>query len=353
MPAATQSLRGKFLPDKILITDIAWKGLDLEEKILSRLGATLVLAERGDEQELASLAADVDGILTCWKQVTEKVLRNAAKCLSVGRYGIGLDNIDLGFATKSGIVVTNVPTYCVDEVSEHAMAMILSMARGVAFFDRAIKGGTYNLNAGTPLYRMNGKTLGIVGFGNIGRALYRKAKGFGLKVISYDPKTSSQSIEGFDVELVSFQDLLRNSDYVSIHAPLTSETRHLFNLEAFRLMKPSAFLVNTSRGDLIDPEALLEALNQKLLAGAGLDVFSPEPPDPRSALLQHPRLVATPHAAFNSEESLVDLRETTARQMADVLSGKLPAHVVNAEVLGQENLRPRLERSGPDSTAAR
>jgi D-3-phosphoglycerate dehydrogenase len=326
----------------IVVTDIAWKGLDVEEGILGEIGASLVLAERGDEKELASLVPAADGILTCWKPVTKTVLQHAPKCLSIGRYGIGLDNIDLEFATQAGIVVTNVPTYCVDEVSEHAMAMLLSMARGLAFYDRAIKGGAYDLTAGTPLYRVNGKTLGIVGFGNIGKALYQRAQGFGLKVISYDPKANENSVKGFEVQLVSFPELLRRSDYISIHAPLTAETRQLFNIQAFRQMKPTAFLINTARGDLVNGKDLLEALDQKLIAGAALDVFSPEPPDPCSPLLQHPRMVVTPHAAFNSQESLVDLRQTAARQMADVLCGRTPSHIVNPQVLAKPNLRPRL-----------
>jgi D-3-phosphoglycerate dehydrogenase len=327
--------------NQVLITDYAWNSLDVEESIFKEANTSLVVAQTGDEDELIKLAANVNGILTCWKPVTAKVIASSPKCLAVGRYGVGLDNIDVSFSTKNGIVVTNVPTYCVSEVADHAMALLLSLARKVTFFDRAIKGGTYDLRRETPLYRIEGKTLGLVGFGNIGKAVHRRAIGFGLRVIVYDHHVDDKSAKEFGVESVSFSELLRRSDYVSIHVPLTPKTRRMFNLEAFRQMKPSAFLINTARGDIIDHPDLLEALNNKLIAGAGLDVLPKEPPDLTDPLLLHPRTIITPHAAFNSEESLIELREKAATQMADVLLGRLPNHIVNREVLEQDNLRAR------------
>ena len=324
---------------RILVTDYAWNNLDREKQILETANASLVVAPTGNEDELVALATDVDGILTCWKPVTEKVIRNAPRCQAISRYGVGLDNIDVGFSTRMGIVVTNVPSYCVEEVSDHAMAILLALARKVAFYDRAIKGGTYDLRAGTPLYRIKGKMLGIAGFGSIGRILCRKAKGFGLQVIAYDRKLAKSDNKDGEVESVTFPDLLRRSDYISIHMPLTTETRHLFNLEAFRQMKRSAFLVNTARGDIVNPQDLLEALNNQLIAGAALDVLSKEPPDPSDPLILHARTIVTPHVAFSSEESLEELRDSAAAQVADVLLGRLPNHVVNTEVLRQPNLR--------------
>lgn len=328
---------------RILVTDYAWDSLDLEEKVLKKVNASLVVAKTGEEDELVILAADVDGILTCWKSVTERVITNAPRCQAISRYGIGLDNIDVAFSTKMGIVVTNVPSYCVEEVSDHAMALLLALARKVAFYDRAIKGGTYDLRAQTPLYRIKGKTLGIVGFGAIGKALYQKARGFGLRVIAYDRKLAGNPTKDYDVTPVTFPDLLATSDFISIHVPLTAATRHLFNREAFRQMKRTAFVINTARGDIIDPKALLEALDDKLIAGAALDVLSTEPPERTDPLVLHPRTVITPHAAFNSQESLGDLRESASAQIAEVLSGRLPNHVVNPEVLKQTNLRAQFE----------
>jgi D-3-phosphoglycerate dehydrogenase / 2-oxoglutarate reductase len=326
---------------KVLVTDYAWKNLECERRVLEKAGATVIAAKTGDENELSVLVADVDGILTNWRRVSEKVIRNAPRCLVIGRYGIGLDNIDVQFATQAGIIVTNVPNYCVEEVSEHAMALLLSLARKVTFYDRLVKGGVYNLQAETPLYRISGKTLGILGFGNIARAFCRKAGGFGVKILVCSPRLKASQIAAYPVELVSFPELLRNSDYLSIHVPLTPETHHLFNLEAFRQMKPSAFILNTSRGAVIDERALLTALNDGLLAGAGIDVLATEPPDPSDPLIRHPRTIITPHAAFNSEESVKQLQETAATQLLDVLSGNLPSSVVNPGVLGQSNLRAR------------
>ena len=326
-------------PKKILVTDYAWRSLDRERRILEKVDATIISANDGDEDELSMLASDVDGILTCWKRISDKVIRNAPRCLAIGRYGIGLDNIDVRSATQAGIVVTNVPSYCVEEVSDHAMALLLSLARKITFYDRAIKNGVYDLRSQTPLYRISGKTLGIVGFGRTAKLLYRKAAGFGLKILACAPRLSNSQLGHHEVEVVTFPELLRRSDFISIHAPLTPDTRNLFDLEAFRQMKSSAFIVNTSRGDIIDANALLKALDEGLIAGAALDVFATEPPDLSDSLILHPRTIVTPHAAFNSEESLEELQETAATQMAHVLSGKLPPFVVNPEVLTQANLR--------------
>jgi D-3-phosphoglycerate dehydrogenase len=327
------------MPRRVLISDYVWKDLEIEKAILSGVGADLLVAETGAEDELTALAPDAHGILTCWKPVTARVIQAARDCVAIGRYGIGLDNIDVARATELGIVVTNVPSYCVEEVSDHALALLLSLARKVTFYDRAIKSGVYDLQAGTPLFRVRGRILGIVGFGKIGRALYRKARGLGLRIVVFDPYVDGASLCGFDVELVDFPGLLARSDFISLHAPLTPETRGLFNLAALRQMKPGAFLINTSRGQLIDAEALREALDQGIMAGAGLDVLPTEPPAPGDPLIDHPRTIITPHAAFNSAESLIELRETAARQMAAVLCGTRPENIVNPEVLKQANRR--------------
>ncbi len=328
---------------KVLITDYAWENLEPERKILERVGATLVVATTGTEKELIRLVADVDVILTCWKPVSEQVIRGAPKCRAIGRYGIGLDNIDVAYATQMGILVTNVPAYCLEEVSDHAMALLLSCARKTCLYDRAIKAGLYDLQAGTRLFRISGKTLGIVGFGRIGKTLYRKAIGFGVKIIAYDPYLEAAMLTDYEVELVSFEALLERSDYVSIHAPLSPENRHLFNFDAFRKMKDTAFVINTSRGEIIDQGGLLKALDEMEIAGAGLDVLAEEPPSVEDPLIRHPKTIITPHAAFCSQESLLELQETAATQMAELLSGKLPCFVVNPEVLEQPNLRACLK----------
>ena len=333
------------MTQQVLITDYAWKDVEIERAILAAANSELLVAQTGAEDELTALAPQADGILTCWKPVTAAVIRAAARCLSVGRFGIGLDNIDVAEATQQGMVVTNVPAYCVEEVSDHALALLLSLARKVAFFDHAIKSGRYDLQAETPLFRVRGRTLGIAGFGRIGRALYRKARGLGLSVIVYDPYVDPSSLSGFEVEAVDFPGLLERSDFISIHLPLTPETRGLFNLAALRKMKPQAFLINTSRGPVIDAEGLRQALDAGVIAGAGLDVLAVEPPPADDPLILHPRTVITPHAAFNSEESVVELRETATRQMASVLGGLRPENIVNPQVLKQANLRAKFRDS--------
>ena len=324
---------------KILVTDYAWNDLEIERAILQKIGATLIAAKEGSERELRELAEGVDGILTNWKPVTERVIENAAKCKAIGRYGVGLDNIDVLSATTAGIVVTNVPTYCLEEVAEHAMALLLSLARKVTFFDRAIKSGRYDLAAGTPLFRVAGKTLGIIGFGRIGRRMAEKARAFGLQVLVFSRSANANADLGAGIERASFSDVLASSDFISIHLPLTSETRHLFGYETFGQMKRTAFIINTARGDVLDPASLLRALDDGLIAGAGLDVFAPEPPRPDDPLILHRRVVATPHAAFNSVESSQFLRTTAAEQMVELLSGTVPQFVVNPQVFSQSNLR--------------
>ncbi len=326
---------------QVLVTDFAWKDLRIEETILRQVGACLVAARTGSESELLRLAPAADGILTCWKIVNGNVIRLAGRCLSIGRFGIGLDNIDVQGATEAGILVTNVPAYCVDEVSDHAMALLLSCVRKIAFYDRNIKSGVYDLQAGTPLYRLRDKTLGIVGFGKIGKSLSAKARAFGLNIIVFDPYANPAVMTESNVEQVAFPELIERSDFISVHVPLSSETSRLFNYEVFHAMKPTSVVVNTSRGDVIDSKALLAALKEGLIAGAGLDVLSDEPPRGDDQLTRHPNVVVTPHAAFNSEESLLELRKSAALQMADVLSGRLPQNIVNAEVLKEQKLRWR------------
>lgn len=328
---------------KVLVTDHAWKSLDTERQILAKAGAEIVVAETGDEEELVRLAPQANGILTNWKPVMRKVIEQANQCHSIGRYGVGVDNIDVGSATELGIVVTNVPTYCIEEVADHATALMLAWARKLCLYDRAMQGGRYDLSLGVPLFRVRGKTLGLAGLGKIGRAVCQRAHAFGLRTIAFDPYLSADQVDNEQVQLVSFEELLEQSDFVSIHAPLTPETEKLFDAAAFSRMKKTAFLINTSRGAIVDTHALRDALDQELIAGAGLDVLPQEPPSPEDPLQGHSRVLITPHAAFYSEESLSDLQATAARQMADVLIGKKPANIINTKVLDQGDLRVRFQ----------
>lgn len=313
-------------PPRVLITDHPWPEVSIERTILEAAGAIVIEAPRADEETLASLAAEATAIATCWAPVTERVLASAPRCRLVARMGIGLDNIDVTTATRLGMLVTNIPDYCIEEVSDHALALLLALARNVGYFHQASKGGEYNLAAAPPMRRLKGRTLGLLGLGRIGRLTARKGAGLGLRVIA---QTASGSDHGTGLPIVPWEQLLAESDFLSLHAPLTPQTRHVINAQALARMKPTACLINTSRGGLVDEAALWEALRENRLAGAGLDVFDPEPPDLAQPLFRDPRVIVTPHAAFVSEEALVDLRTRVARQIADVLAGRTPEHVVN------------------------
>lgn len=320
---------------RVLITDYVWPNLDPERAVLAPLGAELVPSPSGREEELAALAVDADAIMTCFAKVTRRVIEAAPRCRIVARYGIGVDNIDVQCATERGIVVTNVPSYCQDEVSDHAMALLLALARKITLYDRAAKAGRWDVQIGRPLHRVRGQTLGIVGLGRIGATLAAKAAAFGLRVLAHDPYLTPAQARERGAEKVDFATVLRESDFVSIHAPLGAQegTAGLFSAAEFQAMKPSACLINTARGGIVDERALAEALREGIIAGAGIDVLPTEPPAADSPLLQLDNLILTPHAAFYSEESLVDLQTLAAREVARVLSGERPVSPVNPMVL--------------------
>lgn len=334
------------MPDfKVLVTDYAWPSLDIERRVLDAIGAKLLVAKTGEEAELIELAPQADAILTCWKPVTPAVLDAANRCVMVSRYGVGLDNIAVDHATKLGMLVTNVPDFCLDEVSDHAMALLLACARRVGLFARATRTGIWDLKAGRPIPRLRGQTVGLLGFGNIGRTMVPKAKGFAFNVIAFDPYAPPEAFADFGIEQCEWADLLDRSDYVSIHMPLTSQTRGLVDESALRLMKPTAYLINTSRGPIVNEDALQQALTEGWIAGAGLDVLIEEPPSSEHPLLALDNVVATPHAAFYSETAIEELQRKGAENAAHVLERKLPAHIVNRQVMEQENYRLRDRRN--------
>jgi len=323
---------------RILVTDYVWPNLDPETEVLKRIDGQLVVAPNGEEATLVELARDCDAIMTCFAKVTPNVVRAATRCKVIARYGIGVDNIAVDVATERGIVVTNVPEYCIDEVSDHAMALLLAAARKVALYDRHVKAGTWDINVGKPIFRIRGRTLGLAGSGKIGRAIAAKAQAFGMRVIVYDPYLSDEAIRAIGARKVELEDLFRDSDFLSLHAPLTDETRHMVNERTLRLMKPTAVVINTARGALVDTAALARALQEGWIAGAGIDVQPQEPPPADDPLLRCENAILTPHAAFYSEESLVELQTKTAEEVVRVLSGRMPVSVVNKAVLQKVKL---------------
>ena len=318
---------------RILVTDIAWPSLEPEAEVLARIGGELILARSGSEAELQGLVMEADAILTCWKQVPASVVRAGQKLQVIGRYGIGIDNIAVDEASRLGILVTNVPTFCLDEVSDHAMALILACARKVCHYNSKVHDGDWEIESGKPVFRVRGQTLGIVGFGRIGQTLALKAKAFGMKVLAHDPGIDAQVAKSSGSEIVDLDRLLAVSDFISIHAPLNETTRGMIGETRLRQMKSTAFIINTARGAIIDQLALVKALEQGWIAGAALDVFVPEHLPPGHSLLKLPNVIATPHVAFYSEESVLDLEIRAAENVAAVLSGRRPTSIVNLEVL--------------------
>ncbi len=317
----------------VLVTDYTWPTTAVEQAVLQSANARLLLAERGDEAELLSLVPQADAILTCFKKVSPAVVRAGEKLQVIGRYGIGVDNIAVEEATRLGIPVTNVPSYCLDEVAEHALALLLDCARNVSHYNTAIRSGNWSLNAQRPLFRVNGKTLGIVGFGKIGQALAAKAASLGLKLIAHTNHPDETLARHLNVEFVTLDELFTRADFVSLHIPMNASTQQLVSEERLRRMKPTAFLINTARGGLVDHQALLKALQEHWIAGAAVDVFESEPLDAAHPLFALPNLIATPHVAFYSEESLAELQTKAAANVAAILTGKRPAALVNPQVL--------------------
>ena len=327
---------------RVLVTDYMWPSLDIEQRILGEVGAELVVAAEGTEEELTALAAGVDAILTNWKNVPPSALDAAPDCVIVARYGVGVDNIPVDHATALGILVANVPDFCLDEVSDHAMALLLALARRVPSFSRATRAGTWDLlGGGRGLPRLRGQQLGLIGFGNIGRAVVPKARGFGLDVLAYTPRLTPGVDPAGARTTNDLAELLATSDYVSLHLPATAETRGLIGAAELQAMKPTAYLINTSRGALVDEAALEQALREGWIAGAGLDVLAQEPPPDGHPLLALDNVVATPHAGFYSEPAIAELATKAATNAATALRGEVPATTLTRAVLEQDNLRLR------------
>ena len=323
---------------KVLVTDYHWPSLETERRVLAEIGAELIIAKSGYETELIALAPKADAILFCWQPVTNAVLDAATKCKIASRYGVGLDNINIDYATQLGIAVTYVPDYCMEEVSDHAMALLLACARSISIFDRDTQNGHWNLQAGRPIFRLRGQTLGIIGYGRIGRALAPKALGFGMRVLTYAPSLTPGNLDAVTITH-DLSALLREADFVSLHAPLNDTSHHMVNTDFLAQMKPTAYLINTARGGLIDEEALYEALTNGQIAGAALDVLTQEPPPADHPLLGLHNTLITPHAAFDSVEALEELQQKAARHVVQALRGERPDQLVNPQVLARANCR--------------
>ena len=315
----------------VFITDYAWPDVEIERRVIEGAGFQLVAgpAAPASAAEIESLVVKHQpaGILTNWASVSAKAIASSPRLRIVGRLGVGLDNIAVDEATRRGIWVTNVPDYCFEEVSDHSVGMLLALTRGITYFDREVRAGRWE-PATARLRRMRTLTCGIVGYGRIGRSTAQKLNGFGARVLAY---TRSPGAKEYGVEFVSLDEVLRQSDAVIVHIPLTPDTKHLLNRERLAAMKRGAFLINVSRGGVVDTQALIEALQSGHLGGAALDVLENEPNVP-PALLAQSNVILNPHIAFTSDASLTELRQWASEEVVRVLRGEPPKQARNKPV---------------------
>ncbi|HLZ08286.1 MAG TPA: C-terminal binding protein [Chloroflexota bacterium] len=329
---------------------MAWKVLavnphpdetyEIEHAILRPLGVEIRRVRVRNDAELIGTANDADVVMPVWYHIRREVIRNLDLCRLIPSVGIGFDHIDADAATERGILVTNMAETYVEEVANHAWMLLLLVARrGFWLHEMATTNRWEEANESLfPILRLSmprvtGQTLGLVPFGRIPRGMARRAHGFGMPVVAYDPYVSAEVFREHGVEQVGLDDVFRRADYVSCHLPLTKETFHLIGDAQFRLMKPSAFFISTGRGRVVDEAALIAALDEGRIAGAGLDVLEQEPPDPLNPLLRRPNVVVSPHMASVSDVSEVDRRRLIGSQIAAVLQGKIPHGVVNPKAL--------------------
>lgn len=317
---------------RVVITDCDHGSIREEKEEFDRMGAELILAQVREEEELIRVGKEADGLINQYALLTRRVFENLPKCKVVARYGVGVDSIDLRAATDLGIIIANVPDYCIDEVASHAVAMILTLTRKTAFFDRKVKSSQWDFRQGTPIHRIQGKTLGLIGCGKIGFEVAKRISAFGVKVMAFDPYIQRT---GEKIELTDLETVLRKSDFISIHCPLNDSTQHLIGEQEFKKMERKPLLINTSRGPIVNEKALIQALEEGRISGAGLDVLETEPPDSKNPMLKMENVIFSPHVGFYSEESISELKRRTARNVSDVLRGRWPGSVVNREVMGK------------------
>ncbi|MGH7902860.1 MAG: C-terminal binding protein [Candidatus Dormibacteraceae bacterium] len=318
---------------RVVVTDHVFEDLEIERSLLGAIGAEVFQAPATDEVTLAGLAREADAMLVCYAPITKAVIDAAAgRCRIMARYGIGYDNIPVEAATAAGILVTNVPDYCIEEVADHTVALLLACARGLIPAARSVEGGEWRVPR-SGVHRLRGRRLSLLGLGRIGRRVAERALAFGLEVAAHDPYAPPG---GAGIRAAaSVEEAIAEADFISLHMPLTPQTRHLIGDSTIALMRHAPVLVNTSRGGLVDLDATVRALDDGRLAAVGLDVTDVEPLPPLHPLRSHPRALITPHMAFYSAEAQDDLQARAAEEVVRRLQGQAPRSPVNPQVLNQ------------------
>jgi len=318
---------------KVVITDYTPpRSFEWEKEILGKIGAKVEVHLCKSEDEVIKVGQDADSLLMMYMPTTRKIIESLKYLKVVGRYGIGVDAVDLKAATENGVIVVNVPDYCIEEVSDHAVALIVNSVRNIVYFANEVRQNRWLDPAGFDIKKIQDCILGLYGFGNISQTVTRKMKGFKMRILSFDPFVDPLLADELGVELVDFETLLKESDLLSVHCPLNDKTKKSISYNEFNIMKRSAHIINTSRGSVIDQEALYWALKQKIIAGACLDVLEEEPPSPCEPLLQLGNVVVTPHMAFYSNLIQAELSTKLANTVAAVLQGGWPKSIVNPQV---------------------
>ena len=323
---------------RVVIAGGTFPHLDPERKILGAIRAQIVDANHLARDEVIALASSADALMTDYFVVDANVIQALQRCRVICRYGIGLDKVDIPAATQAGIMVTRVPEYCIGELADHTIGLLLAVARRIVRYDAAVRAGTWSWFS-PGVRRLAGATLGIVGIGRVGSAVAARAKPLGLRLLAHDPNQLDEQIRARGAEPTPLEQLLAESDIICLHAPLTPGTRGLMGRAQIAAMKSGAILINTARGGLVDQEALVEALRSGRLAGAGLDVLATEPPDPGDPILSLGNVVITPHAGHFSEESLVQVQTEAAEEVLRALTGKPLLNAVNERDLTARRLQ--------------
>ncbi len=319
---------------KVVLTDNENKPVDIEREVLGRLEAELVYLNTLDKKKIITFCKDADAIMCTYAKIDSEVIKNLQKCKVIARYGSGVDNVDIDFASKAGILVANLPDYAVPEVSNHTIALILALNRKLLTYDYSIRRGLWGFKIGVPIPRLNDLVLGLVGFGNIGQCVAKKAQCLGLKVVSFDPNISNDFMNQSGVEKINtIENLLIVSDVVSLHLPLNKSTKNMVKEKELKLMKRSSLLINCSRGGIVNEKALIKALKEKWISGAGIDVFEQEPINSDNELLKLNNVILTPHSAYYSEDAQKIMRYQAAEAVADVLQGRYPRSIFNKSLL--------------------
>ncbi|HEX3615127.1 MAG TPA: C-terminal binding protein [Solirubrobacteraceae bacterium] len=316
----------------VVITDPVASDVAVETQTLAAIDADVIISPAGDEATLIEQVSEADAILVTYAPITERVIAAAPRCRIIARLGIGYDNVDIAAASQAGVVVTNVPDYCLDEVADHAMALLLASVRQVVGAVNRVRDGEWDGGRGE-IHRMRGRRLALIGLGGVGRRMAIRAQAFGVSVVAYDPYVTEWDFDSVQ-RAETLVEAVADADYISLHSPLTEATRHVINADLISEMRRTPIIVNTSRGPLIDHHALLDGLDSGMLTGATLDVTDPEPPAVGDRLRTDPRVLVTPHMAFYSIEAGEELRRRAATEVVRVLNGEQPENAVNGPALG-------------------